>query len=315
MSEMTKHFPELAAIADGKASCSISDIKKRPRKNKDPLVEEGSLLSDSTNDKHEKEAATETWKHPLLAQVYSLLPNYKYVEMSRAVSCNNKAKIERMLRMNQADLIQSKAMHECRLLGESGSFMNEGKFINYPACLHGQFCKGMNKHYRYRSQTKNVIWMSYLYPNELARLEENGIHTGEIRPCLLCLRDAALCTEITHRLVDRKSNISSEFKSSTSSSSSSSSDNSGDQDDLLNYMHPCCQIYYNLVDQPQGYHKDFVIISEPGRPLISPIAKPNISLLVAYTSSNSRLMVNQNAIMWKSLILSTPQPGDNIQGF
>lgn len=320
MSEMTNQFPELAAIAQGRSSCAISEVKRRPRKAKDPLVEQSQSLKEDSSEKHERNANDDKWKHPLLKEVYSMLPDYKYVEMSRAIVCSEKEKVERMLQLGQMTLILSKSHHESRLLGQSGSFMHEGRFIHYPACQYGKHCKGMNKHYWYRNQQTGVIWMSYLYTHELNQLEINGIYNGSSRPCVLCLRDMALKTEITNRLLDKKSQISGEVvtSSSSSSSSQSSTDNENKTDEesnIFNYLHPTCQMYFNLVDQPNGYHHDFVITSEPGRPLIAPIARPNLSLLTTYNLPSGRLFVNQEAILWRSPILSSPQPGDNIQGF
>jgi hypothetical protein len=318
LSEMTAHFPQLAAVADGRASCAISEIKKRPRKNKDPLVEKSLALSESVGPRHEKGADVDPWKMPLFAHVLSRLPKYKWVEMSRAISNTNSARVERMLRLNQADLFLSKSIYESVLLGESGSFIYDGKMVTYPPCVHGIKCKGMDKNYRYRNQERDVIWMSYLYPTEYSSLNINGFYSGNVRPCLLCLRDMALETEIAHRLIDRKSSINGSKvnnESEDNKEEEEEEDNDEGGDYIEDFVSPPCQIFYNLIDQVNGYHKDYVIVSEPGRPLICPIARPNLSLLVAYNGEGNRLMVNQSAIMWKSPILSSPQAGENIQGF
>lgn len=319
LNEMVHQFPQLADVAAGKAICAISDIKRRPRKNKDPLVQESLSLNTTSDTQHEREANKDPWKTKIFASVLSRLPKLKWVEMSRSILSNDSDKVERMLRLSQAELFLSKCNHESMLLGESGSFMVHGKFVYYPSCLNGINCKGMNKQYRYRNQQKDVIWMSYLYPNELYQLENTGIYTGVTRPCLLCLREMALNAEITHRLIDRKSSVkakpSKERKNENEYADEEEENEVEEEDELSNYMIPTCQIYYNLVDQVHGYHREYVIISEPGRPLISPIARPNLSLLIAYTASNNRVMVNQNAIIWTSPIISSPLAGENIQGF
>jgi hypothetical protein len=167
--------------------------------------------------------------------------------------------------------------------------------------------------YRYRNQERDVIWMSYLYPTEYSSLSVNGFYSGNVRPCLLCLRDMAVKTEVAHRLIDRKSSLNGS-KVQDNKEDEGDEDNEEDED-IEKYASPPCQIFYNLVDQVNGYHKDYVLYSEPGRPLICPIARPNLSFLVAYNGESNRMLVNQNAIMWKSPILSSPQAGENIQGF
>lgn len=330
LNEMVSHFPELAAVANGQAVCTISDIKKRPRKNKDPLVEQSTSLSESSGLSHEREAMVNPWKSKLFREMLSRLPPRKWVEMTRAVDCTNTEKVERMLRLNHANLFLSKSHHDSVLLGEAGSFLTDGKMVTYPPCSNGSKCKGMDTQYRYRGQTKDVIWMSYLYPEELDQLLNNGFHGGSCKPCLLCLRNMALDTEITHRLIDRKSSV---HGTKVNKNQDSKDDENGHLSDITNnretgkskldtddslhdFIVPICQIFYNLVDQVHGYHRDYVIISEPGRPLICPIARPNLSLLLAYKEkSTNRWMVNQSAILWRSPILSHPQPGENIQGF
>ena len=85
------------------------------------------------------------------------------------------------------------------------------------------------------------------------------------------------------------------------------------------------QFYQNLCDQPGGYHKVHMLLSNhtPDDPVLEPMCMPGRSLIFCAQSDvmvhkepkRPRIIVNQSAIIWQGAVAPKPSVGQNLLSF
>lgn len=137
-----------------------------------------------------------------------------------------------------------KAALESQLLAESGVFVSKrsGKEIYFPPCRNGERCVGMNR--SLRQQSRPFIFTMVMFDGEYEQLVRYGRVPQASRPCVQCTRDLTASV-----VFDRSVRMCGEASV-------------GDTVlPLQSQGNEIKQFYHNLCDQPGGYHRIHMLLS------------------------------------------------------
>lgn len=251
---------------------------------------------------HVKAASVNPWSHELFSQKLSALPQPSYYFRSVTSAALTHEQLLMSIKQQQVRLPLLDANYEQKLLAESGKF--SGSDIEYPKCVNGEACvtnrwdiqipdpDGLGK----------FISTALMYPEEYESLKNEGKKPVDTRPCILCCR-MLLCDWILFLRTMRMANESHQ----TSAKSASNFDKI-----LKNEVH---QLYYNLMDRPGGYYRDYMLIPLENEVILDPICMFVCSPLKIVRLPNGRRCIDQRVMVWKSPELVDARIGENVSNF
>lgn len=200
----------------------------------------------------------------------------------------SQAELTQRLLDGRLSLSVQTAEHESRLLVESGTWRDpsDGRERTYPACMLGDNCIGNQSDFFLCNQTRRITWTAMMFEAEWRNFQSTSVYTGPPRMCVLDHRKQLPEIILLRRLLKMHP---------------SRGDSMGcvDEPKLL-------QTYSNLVDQVGGYFRKYVILPEPGDPMIQPIVSLCASTLkvvpVSGSSASQRhqLRVDQSQLIFQS---------------
>ena len=202
-----------------------------------------------------------------------------------------------------------KAALENQLLAESGVFVSKrtGKEFFFPACRNGDKCVGMT--HRLRLQSRPFVFMMVMFEHEYEYFCKTGKPPKVSRPCVQCTRH-----HMTAMVVfDRSVRMCGEAQVGDSVLP------------LQRSVTEIRQFYQNLCNQPGGYHRIHMLLSNhsPDDPVLEPMCMPGRSVIFCHDSTvlfnketnKPRIVVDQSAIVWTAPVSPQPQIGQNLLSF
>lgn len=217
------------------------------------------------------------------------------------------AELTELLTRKQHKMCVQSASLESMLLVESGTWTtsyddDEGKQRHYPACSKGVNCIGTKSQYWIRGQKRNVVWTAMMYNYEWDDFVESGSHAGVPRMCVLDHRKVLPSAVAIRRLMNMRGvSVANDVNYVDASI--------GDSNQVR-------QVYYNLVDRDDGYHKQYVFLAEPGEAMLEPIVRLNTSTVKAVQLASGQMRVDQSMMIYDDTSSSSgPSIGENMASF
>ena len=243
--------------------------------------------------------------HRLLAQ----LPLPEFYDPAGLCAPVSQDHLQTQLQRQQYFLPVQKASLETQLLAESGVFVSKksGKEFYFPPCRNGEKCVGMT--HRLRLQSRPFVFMMIMFEHEYEYFCKTGRPPKASRPCVQCTRH-----HMTAMVVfDRSVRMCGEAQA---------------DDSVLPLQRSAAdirQFYQNLCNQPGGYHRIHMLLSNhsPDDPVLEPICMPGRSVIFCRDSTvlfnketnRPRLVVDQSAIVWTAPAAPQPHIGHNLLSF
>ena len=215
----------------------------------------------------------------------------------------------RLLQRQQVHLPVQKADLESNLLGEAGSWTHgpTGRTIPFPPCCRGEQCCGMTQ--RIRNQPRPFILTMVMFEHEYHHLMSNGVPPKASRPCVMCVR---------YGLADQVVMVRNLLMSGEAQPGHTVLPTD-------RRIAASLQFYVNLCDQPGGYRKIYMLMSNqsPDDLILEPICMPGRSvlhciespLMFSEVTGQKRLMVDQSALIWVPKADPCPSVGQNLLDF
>lgn len=310
--------PAAAAASASSSSASSSGVGKRKGA---PAVSASS--SSSTFSEDDLASALRTailskqpdtqghWVRDEFDRRLNVLPIPEFYDQSGLNNTPSQEQLTTQLMRQQYFLKVQTAQLESELLAEAGTFVSKttGKEYTFPPCSQGNNCVGMTQ--RMRLQTTGFILTMVMFDHEYEYFINTGESPRASRPCVACSR--AYITSCT--VFDRAVRMCGEGQVGDSVLAVQRASNG-----------PVVkQFYQNLKDQERGYHGIHMIASNsnPDDPILEPICLPGRSVLFCTFSAvlfnkqsgRPRIVVDQNAIIWKAQKAPLPQIGQNLMAF
>jgi hypothetical protein len=252
------------------------------------------------------------WLRDEFEQRLAKLPVPEFYDESATGVCAGQPSQEQLvaqLQKLQYALKVQTANLESQLLAEAGVFVSKtnGNEYNFPACLHGSSCVGMQ--HRLRGQSRGFILTMMMFDFEYSQFVEHGRVPRVQRPCVLCTR-----YHLTSLVV-----ISRHVRMCGDSKQGDSVLPLDIRDNRIR------QPYQNLCDQKGGYHRKHMLLTShmADDPLYGPMVLPsesaifvtNSDVLFHKTKKEPRLVVDQSALVWTGKTMPIPQIGQNLLSF
>lgn len=236
---------------------------------------------------HERAAQVNPWQHELFQQKLSQLPRPEYFFRSIQIQLSHDELIAG-LRRKQLHVPLLTARYEQDIMGESGTFtIADGVTRTYPQCKRGDQCVTNVYNIPDPDNVGRFVGTSLMYPEEKEEYAESGIPVGfQPRPCVLCCREI-LCDWV---LFLRSMTMANE--------SEQSSEKSAANFKYVMDKNHVYQLYRNLIDQKDGYYREYMLIPRADECIVDPICMFTISVLKLKRLSNGRRTVDQRAMMY-----------------
>jgi hypothetical protein len=226
---------------------------------------------------------------------------------SSSVAYNDPETLRTHLRMGRLHLPVMSAKHESRLLIEARDNVPipgvPGLVVSMPPCMYGAACVGRDNPPVIPELTEPVTFMRAMTEEEYTALVRTGAQpTSGPRPCVLCHRYKTVCYAYRFHRV----------RSTLPPSARIEHEQPGE----------VLQLWCNLVDQADGYWKDFIYQPSDGEILVSPIVF-GFSHLRAYKKpattpgamTTSLWRVDQSALMWAAPAMPEARTGEPLRNF
>jgi hypothetical protein len=205
------------------------------------------------------------------------------------------------------------AEFESLLLQQGGKFRERGggKFVYYPLCIFKQDCQAYIKYKElkldepiilmssfnsiedYNSFINNISLQTYYLNNNGIEWENDEKDHYKIQPCVLCHRYTTSLLIQAHRL-DTCMGHSTPLQQPIAAVEYSGSH----YYDIENNLG--IQIYYNLMDQEDGYYSEFMITQGSRDCIVQPIVSANLDRLYGKIhSNNGRRYIDQSRLIYQ----------------
>ncbi len=268
----------------------------------------------SSSSDHNKQVATKAWFTEALKKKIEQLtvPRFYQDDVVGGGGSSSDA-LSDALRRGQVHIPVMPSQLESELLCEAGRWEHSRNCTyDFPACARGDKCVCTTE-YQAMGAPKPFVCTAMMYPREWKDFLESFTPPQVIRPCIMCLR-FTLADYITFLRQQRM------YTDTPDTTQGSSLDCNPVYQESARYRAPSVfQLYYNLVDCPGGYHKEYILKPQAGENIIQPIVRPCVSFCPVSVLQNGRLYIDQSAIAcsmegWKPSD-RTPNIGENLRHF
>lgn len=218
-------------------------------------------------------------------------------------------RLEGALRLRQVRLPLMTSDLESELLAECGRFMHAGREYDFPACVNGDKCMGMQLDFPLgmalgefkHGKRQRFVLTSLMYEEEYRAFITEDKPPPCRRPCIVCCR---------YTLVQLVGVIRS-LKASASAEDARGAPNI--RVDLDNRVY---QLYYNLKDQPSGYFGQYMVTPRMGDdPLVDTMCKLSKESLRLCVTKEGRRYLDQSVMIYHKPVVEKPRVGESLQVF
>lgn len=309
ISQLTRDFAHLHKDTDCKlafsksqplTSASSSNKERLKAQQQDENMLDTSQTEEQIMQKHAEQARVLPYKVVAFAEKMRELTPIRFYNED-ATQAISQQELESQLIQNRLVLPYLRASFERLLLAESGTFKDPrtNQTRTYPACAKGERCIGKLVKFRHLPR-QGVVFTALMYPEEYELFLQTGATPSHNRPCILCCREALVHWTIMCR--------ADQMMGGPGASTPISSMPWQMQQTQIR------QLYYNSVDQPEGYQKDRVLMPSANEPLVHPLAMLCRTHLWAF-QKHGRWFIDQSAIEWKSPEMPQPNIGETHADF
>jgi len=227
-------------------------------------------------------------------------------------------RLQEALRRRQVHLPIMPASLESELLAEGGKFIHCGREYDFPKCVNGNRCIAMQIDFpladpvdAFRSQKpQRFILTSLMFKEEYEAFILNRTPPSCIRPCIACCRNTLVQIVAVTR-----------YTNACASASAADGDNTNNIDHSvprvqIEVKKHVFQLYRNLVDQQNGYFKEYMFIPKIGdEAVIDPICLLSKQSLMLRVTKEGRRYLDQSRIVYQPPRVPIPRIGESLQVF
>lgn len=218
-------------------------------------------------------------------------------------------RLEGALRLRQVKLPLMTSALESELLAEAGRFVHAGKEYDFPPCVNGAKCMGMQLDFPIgmaldefkRAKPQRFVLTSLMYEEEYRAFITEDKPPPCLRPCIVCCR---------YTLVQLVGVIRSLKASATAE------DTRGAPNIRVDLNNRVYQLYYNLKDQPNGYFGQYMVTPRMGDdPLVDTMCKLSKESLRLCVTKEGRRYLDQSVMIYHKPVVEKPRVGESLQVF